>query len=62
MSIKPYFWPKNTYNVELDELEATDRLDKPEAPTELDDLEAPLPTLKTPKELTKPIELTIKRG
>src|SRR6266702_5572181 len=23
MSIKPYFWPKTIYNVELDELEAT---------------------------------------
>ena len=38
-SVKPYFRPKNTYNIELDE---------PEAPAELDKLEAPLPTLEVP--------------
>jgi len=44
--VKPYFWPKNTYNVKPDELEATAELDKPEATAELDKLEAPLPTLE----------------
>jgi len=38
-SVKPYFWPKNTYDAELDELEATAELDK---------IEAPLPTLEVP--------------
>jgi hypothetical protein len=55
MSIKPYFWPKDTYNVELDKLEVTTKLDKPEVTAkldklevtaELDKLEAPLPTLE----------------
>ena len=55
MFIKPYFWPKNTYNIktdeleaiaELDKLEALDKLDELEAPAELDELEAPLPTLE----------------
>jgi sporulation-control protein spo0M len=55
MSIKPYFRPKDTYNVKLDELEVTTEpdklevtaeLDKPEATAELDKLEAPLPTLE----------------
>ena len=57
MSIKPYFWPKNTYNIKLDKLEVTAKLDKLKAPAELDKLEAPakldkleafLPTLKAP--------------
>ena len=61
-SVKPYFRPENTYDVELDELEATDKLDKPKVLAELDDLEVPLPTLEVPKELTKVIEPTIKRG
>jgi hypothetical protein len=39
MSIKPYFWFKNTYNIKLDKLEALTKLDKPEAP---------LPTLEVP--------------
>ena len=46
MSVKPYFWPKNTYNVEPDELEAPIKLDKLEVPAELDKLEAFLPTLE----------------
>jgi len=55
MSIKPYFWPEDTYNVKPDKLEATAKLnklevtaelDKPEATAKLDELEAPLPTLK----------------
>ena len=39
MSVKLYFWPENTYNVKLDELEATAKLDK---------LEVPLPTPEVP--------------
>ena len=50
MSVKPYFQSKNTYDVELDELEVL---------TELDKLEVPLPTLKVPQKPTKP---TIKCG
>jgi len=55
MSVKPYFRPKDTYDVELDELEVTaeldklevtTKLDKPEATAELYKLEAPLPTLE----------------
>jgi len=47
-SVKPYFWPENTYDVKLDELETTAKLDELEATTELDKLEAPLPTLEVP--------------
>jgi len=39
MSVKPYFWFKNTYNIKLDKLEV---------PAELDELEAPLSTLEVP--------------
>jgi hypothetical protein len=39
MSVKPYFWPKNTYYIKPDELETTAELDK---------IEAPLPTLEVP--------------
>jgi len=54
-SIKPHFWPEDTYDVKLDELEATTKLnklevttklDKLEATAEPDKLEAPLPTLE----------------
>ena len=48
MSVKPYFRPENTYNVELNELEATAELDELEATAELDELEVPLPTLEVP--------------
>ena len=48
MSVKPYFWPKNTHDVELDKLETIAKLDKLEATAESDELEAPLPTLKVP--------------
>ena len=48
MSIKPYFWPENIYNVKLDELKATAQLDKLEVTAELDKLKVPLPTLKVP--------------
>ena len=47
-SVKPYFWPKNTYDVKPDKLEATTKPDKPEVTAELDKLKAPLPTLKVP--------------
>ena len=52
--VKPYFWPKNTYNVKLDKLEVTTKPDKLEATTKPDKLgapakpnkiKAPLPTL-----------------
>ena len=39
ISINPYFWPEDTYNIELDKLKAI---------AELDELEVPLPTLKVP--------------
>jgi hypothetical protein len=39
MSVKPYFWFKNTYTVKPDKLEV---------PAKLDKLEAPLPTLEVP--------------
>ena len=48
MSVKPYFRPKNTYNVELDKPEAPVKLDELEVPAKLDKLEAPLPTLEVP--------------
>ena len=48
MSVKPYFRPKDNYNVELDELEVTVELDKLEATAKSDKLEAPLPTLEAP--------------
>ena len=48
MSVKPYFWPKYTYNIKLDELEAPAKLDKLEAPTELDKPEVPLPAKEVP--------------
>ena len=48
MSVKPYFRPKGTYNVEPDELEALAKLDKLEVPAKLDELEVPLPTLEVP--------------
>ena len=60
MSVKPYFRPKNTHDVKLDELEVTAELDEPEATAESDKLEAPLPTLEVPQELTKPIKPAIK--
>ena len=53
MSIKPYYQSKNTHNIKLDELET---------PAKPDKLEAPLPTLKVPQELTKPVKPTIKHS
>ena len=48
MSVKPYFWPKDNYNVKPDKLEIPIKLDELEAPTKLDKLEVPLPTLEVP--------------
>ena len=62
MSVKPYFWSKDTHNIKLNELEVTAELDKLEATTELDKLEAILSTLEVPKKLTKPVKPTIKYG
>ena len=47
-SVKPYFWPENTYNVKLDKLEVTTKPDEPEVTAKLDKLEGPLPTLEVP--------------
>src|SRR3984957_15731166 len=47
-SIKPYFRPKTTHDVELDKPEATVKQDEPEAPAKLDELEALLPTKEVP--------------
>ena len=61
-SVKPYFRPKNTYNIKPDELEATTKPDKLEVTAKSDKLEAPLSTPEVPQ---KPTELTkpaIKRG
>jgi hypothetical protein len=52
-SVKPYFWSKNTHDVELDELKA---------PAELDELEAPLLTLEVPCKLTELTKPAVKRG
>ena len=53
MSIKPYFWSENIYNIKLDELKA---------PTKLDKLEVFLPTLEVPCKLTEPAKPAIKCG
>ena len=62
MSVKPYFRPKNTYNVKPDKLEVTTKPDKPEATAELNKLEAPLPTLEVPQKPNEPMEPAVKRG
>ena len=71
MSVKPYFWPKDTHNVKLDELEVTAepdelevtaKLNELEATAKSDELEAPLPTLKVPQKPTEPAKPTIKCG
>ena len=57
MSIKPYFWFKDTHNikldklkvlVKLDELEAPVKLNKLKVPAKLNKLKVPLPTLEAP--------------
>jgi hypothetical protein len=62
MFIKPYFWPKNTYDIKTDELETIDELDKLKTFTEPDELKAPPPILEVPKKLTKATKLAIKHG
>ena len=62
MSVKPYFWPENTYDVKLDELEATAKLDELEVTAELDELEVPLLTLEVPQKPTELAEPAIKRS
>ena len=62
ISVKPYFWPKNTYDVEPDEPEAPVELDEPKVPAELDKLEAHLPTLEVPQKPTEPAKPAVKRG
>ena len=47
-SVKPYFWPKNTYNIKPDELEAPAEPDELKVLTGLDKLEVPLPTSEVP--------------
>ena len=54
MSVKPYFRPKNTHDIKLDELEVTAKPDELEATAELDKLKAPLFTPEVPQ---KPTEL-----
>ena len=61
MSVKPYFQPKDNYNIKPDELEIPVKLDELEAPTEPDKLKAPLFTVEVPQELTKPVK-PIKRS
>ena len=48
MSVKPYFWSKNTYNIKLDKLEVSAKLDELEVPVKLNELEVPPPTLEVP--------------
>ena len=62
MSVKPYFRPKYTYNIELEELEAPVKLDKLEVSAKLDKLEVPLPTPEVPRKLTKPAKPVVKCG
>jgi len=62
MSVKPYFRPKDTHDVEPDELEVTAKLDKLEATAKLNELEAPLPTLEVLRKPTEPAIPTVKRG
>ena len=52
-SVKPYFRPKYTYDVEPEEPEVPVELDKLKAPTKLEELEAPV----KPDELEAPAKL-----
>ena len=47
-SIKPYFQPKDTYNIKLDELETLIKLDKLEVTNKLNKIKAPLPIPEAP--------------
>ena len=46
MSVKPYFWPEDNYDVKPDKLETPVKPDELEAPAEPDKLEAPLFTIE----------------
>ena len=68
-SIKPYFQPKNSYNIELDKLGVPTKLDKLgvlakldklKAPTKLDKIKVSLSTLEVPQEPTEPAKPAIK--
>ena len=60
MSVKPYFWPEDNYDVKPDKLETPVEIpveipvevpikpDEPETTTELDELGVPLPILEAP--------------
>ena len=60
MSVNPYFWSKNTYNIKLDKLAVLAKLDKLTVPAKLDKLEVPLPTLEVPQKPIEPAKPTIK--
>ena len=62
ISIKPYFRPKNTHDIKLDELKATTKPGELEATAKLDKLKTPLPTLKVPQKPTELAELAIKHS
>ena len=53
ISVKPYFRPKNIYDIKLDELKVTAKLDK---------IEVPLPTSKAPQKPIKPAKPAIKQS
>ena len=53
ISIKPYFQSKNTYNIKLDKLKVTTKLDK---------IEVPLFILEALQEPTEPAKPAIKWG
>ena len=65
-SVKPYFRPKDNYDVKPDELETPMETpikpDEPEAIAKPDELGAPLPTLEAPQEPTKPAKPAVKRS
>jgi hypothetical protein len=48
ISVNPYFWPENTYDVKLDELEALVKPDKLKVLAKLDKLKALLPAEEAP--------------
>jgi hypothetical protein len=71
ISIKPYFWPKNTHNIKPDKLETTAKPDKLKTFNKLnklgvlaepDKIKVPLPTPEIPQKPTKPIEPIIKHS
>ena len=60
MSIKSYFWSKNTHNIKLDELEVPAKLNKLETLAKLNKLKVLLPTLEVPQKPTKTTKPAIK--